>query len=303
MDSHNTVNPTRRGFLVTAAGGVGLVSCRGFTSGGGVAGAERCPTEPSVIAHRGLRQYAPENTLPAFAAAIEVGLGFELDVYQTTDGGLVVIHDGTVDRTTDGTGHVTQMAMDDVRMLDAGRWFHPSFAGLKVPTLEEVFQLVLQRQRTPVTICLDVKTTSPRIENNIVRVVDQHELFGQVFILRHTEDSLRRFKEANVKIRTSARVPGWSYDKEQFDKMLSDPLVDCLWTVDFVPSATEIERAHGLGKQVFLALNDDLPENIGDDRPDTNAEWDEAQLNKMDGILTDYPLECLWRWRRAGRAG
>ena len=241
--------------------------------------------------------------MPAFAAAIEVGLGFELDVYQTTDGGLVVIHDGTVDRTTDGTGHVTQMAMADVRMLDAGRWFHPSFAGLKVPTLEEVFQLVLQRQRTPVTICLDVKANSPRIENNVVGVVDRHELFGQVVTLRHTEDSLRRFKEANVKIRTSARVPGWSYDKEQFDKMLSDPLVDCLWTVDFVPSATEIERAHELGKQVFLSLNNDMPEDIGDDHPDNNAEWNEAQLNKMDGILTDYPLECLWRCRRAGRAG
>ena len=85
--------------------------------------------------------------------------------------------------------------------------------------------------------------------------------------------------------------------------MLSDPLVDCLWTVDFVPSATEIERAHGLGKQVFLSLNNDMPEDIGDDHPDNNAEWNEAQLNKMDGILTDYPLECLWRCRRAGRAG
>ena len=260
-------------------------------------------TEPAVLAHRGLRQYAPENTLPAFAAAIELGLSFELDVYQTSDEGLVVIHDETVDRTTDGTGDVTQMAMADVRSLDAGRWFHPSFAGVKVPTLEEVFQLTLQRQRTPVTIGLNLKTISRRIEENIAAVVEKYNLFGQAFAFGQPADSSRRFKEANMKMRTGARVPGWSYDEEQFDKLLDDPLADCLGTVDFVPSARETERAHRLGKQVFLALNADLPEEIGDHRPNTNAMWDEAQLNQMDGIYTDFPLECLWRWRRAGSPG
>jgi glycerophosphoryl diester phosphodiesterase len=241
--------------------------------------------------------------LPAFAAAIEVGLSFELDVYQTSDEGLVVIHDEIVDRTTDGTGDITQMALADVCQLDAGRWFHLSFAGLKVPTLEEVFQLTVQRQRTPVTIAINIKIISPRIEKNIAVVVEKYNLFGQVFAFGQPTDSSRRFKEANMKMLTGARVPGWSYDKEQFDKLLSDPLADCMWTVDFVPSATEIERAHGLGKQVFLALNKDLPENIGDDLPDNDTQWDEAQVNKVDGICTDYPLECLWHWRMAGSRG
>ena len=256
-------------------------------------------TNPTVLAHRGLRQYAPENTLPAFAAAIEVGLSLELDVYQTSDEGLVVIHDETVDRTTDGTGNVTQMAMADVRKLDAGRWFDPSFAGVGVPTLEEVFQLILKRQRSPVTVSLNMKIISPRIEKNISAVVGKCNLFDRLFAFGQEADSSRRFKEANTKMRTGARVPGWSYDKEQFDKLLSDPLADCLWTVDFVPSAKEVERAHTLGKQVFLSLNSDTPEHIDDTRPDTSAQWDEAQLNNMDGILTDYPLECLWRLRMA----
>ena len=259
----------------------------------------RNPTEPAILAHRGLRRYAPENTLPAFAAAIEVGLSFELDVYQTSDEGLVVIHDERVDRTTDGTGDVTQMAMADVRKLDAGRWFHPTFAGVKVPTLEEVFQLILQRQRSPVTIGLNLKIISPGIEKNIVAMVEKYNLLGQVFAFGQASDSSRRFKEANKKMRTGARVPGWSYDKEEFDKLLSDSLADCLWTWDFVPGAKETERAHGLGKQIVLALRRDLPESFGDDRPDTNVEWDEAQLNRIDGICTDFPLECLWRWRIA----
>ena len=241
--------------------------------------------------------------MPAFAAAIELGLSFELDVYQTSDEALVVVHDETFDRTTDGAGDVTQMATEDIRRLDAGRWFHPGFAGVKVPMLEEVFELVLRRQRTPLTMCLDVKILSPGIEKKIAATAEKYDLAGQVTALRQTPDSSRRFKEANRNIRMSSRVPGWSYDKEQFDKLLNDPLTDCLWTVDFVPSAKEIERAHGMVKQVFLALNNDLPEHVGGDRPDTNTEWDEARLNGMDGILTDYPLECLWRWRTAGSRG
>ena len=158
------------------------------------------PTEPVVFAHRGLRRWAPENTLPAFAAAIEVGLSLELDVYQTSDEGLVVIHDETVDRTTDGTGNVTQMAMADVRKLDAGRWFHPIFAGVKVPTLEEVFQLILQRQPAPVTVALNMKIMSPGIEKNIVALVERYNLFGQLFAFGQPADSSRRLKEANPRM-------------------------------------------------------------------------------------------------------
>ena len=259
-------------------------------------------SEPIVLAHRGLRRWAPENTLPAFAAAIEVGLSLELDVIQTSDGKLVVIHDETVNRTTGGTGNVTQMALADVRELDAGRWFHPIFAGVKVPTLEEVFQLIVQRQRTTVTVLLDMKVISPGIEENIVALVERYGLFDQLSA-SSPADSCRRLKEANPRMRTSARVPGWSYDEDDFARLLDDPLSDWLWTVDFIPNVGETERAHRVGKQVWLCLNSDIPENIDDDRPDTSGEWAEAQANRMDGICTDRPLECLWQWRMARRKG
>ena len=108
-------------------------------------------------------QHAPENTLPSFAAAIELGLSIELDVYQTRDEHLVVIHDKTVDRTTNGTGEVTEMTLAEIRKLDAGSWFDPRFTGEKVPTLEEVFKRIRERQRTPVTIALNMKIISPGI--------------------------------------------------------------------------------------------------------------------------------------------
>ncbi len=243
------------------------------------------PGDPILLAHRGLVQHAPENTLPSFATAIELGLSIELDVYQTSDEHLVVIHDKTVDRTTNGTGEVTEMTLAEIRKLDAGSWFDPRFAGEKVPTLEEVFKLTRERQRTPVTIALNMKIISPGIEQNIVRLVEKYELFDQLFAFGQSSDSSRRFKEANPKLRTTVYLN--DSEADQFTAVLSDPLADCLW-VRFIPSMAAMKQARQLGKQVWLALH------IGENRPDI---WDEARANKMDGICTDWPLVCSRHWR------
>jgi len=265
-----------RGMLVAAIAAVSVEH--------GVAQSDPAGREPLLLSHRGLVRHAPENTLPAFAAAVALGLSLELDVYQTRDGQLVVIHDTTVDRTTDGTGNVTQMTLAQVRKLDAGKWFHPRFAGLRVPTLDEVFQLIRQRQRTPVTIALNMKVISPGIEDKIAVLVEKHGLHKQLFAFGQPADSSRRFKRAHPKLRTTiVKI----YDSSQFAGALQDPLADCLW-VGFVPSPAEMQQAHQLGKQVWLSLN------IGDKRPDI---WDQARASHMDGICTDWPLECLAHWR------
>lgn len=93
-----------------------------------------------VLGHRGARAYAPMNTLPAFALAMEQGAdGVELDVWRTVDGHAVVIHDETVDATTDGHGQVQMMTLTELKALDAGGWFDPRYAGVTIPTLDEVF--------------------------------------------------------------------------------------------------------------------------------------------------------------------
>ena len=95
------------------------------------------------IAHRGASGLAPENTLAAVARALEIGVDLvEIDIHLTADGHPVVIHDRTVDRTTDGTGPVDTLTLAQVRELDAGSWFGDSFKGERVPTLEEVLDLV-----------------------------------------------------------------------------------------------------------------------------------------------------------------
>jgi len=240
--------------------------------------------DPILLAHRGLVRHAPENTLPGFAAAVELGLSIELDVYQTSDKQLVVIHDQTVDRTTNDSGEVTKMTLAEIRQLDAGSWFHLRYAGLKVPTLEETFQLIRKRQREPVTIALNMKVISPGIEANIVKLVEKYDLFDQLFAFGQPVDSSHRFKEANPKVRT-AEVK--IYDSEHFSRALNKPLADCLW-VGFIPGRDEMEQAHRAGKQVWLSLH------IGDKRPDI---WDKARASGMDGICTDWPLECRVHWR------
>ena len=248
--------------------------------------ANESDADPILLAHRGLVRHAPENTLPGFAAAIELGLSIELDVYQTRDKHLVIIHDATVDRTTNGTGEVVNMTLAEIRKLDAGSWFDPRFAGEKVPTLEEVFQLIRERQRTPLTIGLNMKVISPGIEQNIVQLVEKYDLFDHLFAFGQPIDSTRRFKEANPNLRTTTQH---IRNTEQFDADLQDPLANDLWVV-FVPDTQAVEQARQLGKRVWIS------QHISENRPDT---WDKARASKVDGICTDWPLECCLHWRFA----
>ena len=97
---------------------------------------------PWIIAHRGYRARYPENTLVAFQAALDAGVQMiELDVALSRDRKLVVIHDATLERTTNGEGAVSDHTLEQLKQLDAGGWFHPRFAGEHLPELSEVLDL------------------------------------------------------------------------------------------------------------------------------------------------------------------
>ena len=96
-----------------------------------------------IMAHRGSRINRPENTLAAFEEAVRVGAdGIELDVHLSQDGQVVVLHDETLDRTTDGSGFVHEWTLADLQQLDAGSWFDPAFSGQRIPSLAEVLDLL-----------------------------------------------------------------------------------------------------------------------------------------------------------------
>jgi glycerophosphoryl diester phosphodiesterase len=141
------------------------------------------PNKIMVIAHRGEHLHHPENTLAAFQAAIDAGADyFELDVRTTSDGKFVLMHDSTVDRTTNGTGQVSTLTFDQVRSLDAGARFSPSFAGTKVPTLDEAFDLAHGK----INVYVDTKKADPQqLVDTIVRhdMQDHVVIYGNPFFL------------------------------------------------------------------------------------------------------------------------
>lgn len=150
---------SRRDALASLAVGAGTVACGapGAAPQSGATGARPAPVAAHtfVEAHRGLSAAAPENTMAAIVPAIELGVDrVEIDVHATADGRAVVIHDDTLDRTTNGSGPVAATALADLRRLDAGAWKDPRFHGEKVPTLREVLELA--RGRTMIDI--DLKT-------------------------------------------------------------------------------------------------------------------------------------------------
>ena len=97
----------------------------------------------AIQAHRGASAYAPENTLPAFKLAVEMGAdGIECDIHLSRDGKFVVCHDDTVNRTSNGTGRICDKSLNEIKALDFGAKFDPKFAGTAAPTLEEMLDVV-----------------------------------------------------------------------------------------------------------------------------------------------------------------
>lgn len=117
----------------------------------GCAGGKIILPEKGLCAHRGAMETHPENTIPAFIEAVNAGAHMiEFDVFLTKDNALVVIHDETVDRTTNGTGKVSDLTLQQLKELDAGSWKADEFAGTKIPTIDEVLAVM------PVNIWLNI---------------------------------------------------------------------------------------------------------------------------------------------------
>ncbi|MFD1676959.1 glycerophosphodiester phosphodiesterase [Alicyclobacillus fodiniaquatilis] len=159
-------------------------------------------------AHRGYSGRYPENTMAAFIAGVEAGAsGIECDLRETSDGHLVILHDATVDRTTDGVGAIEDMTLDEARRLDAGIGFHPAFTGACIPTLEE-FLAYMSYVASPCLINLEWKLPAPRpavVQNAFQRI----EAYGLASFILHSSfhvESLRRVKQANPHARTALLV-------------------------------------------------------------------------------------------------
>ncbi len=163
-------------------------------------------TRPLILAHRGASAYAPENTIGAFRLAHELGAdGIELDVQLTRDKIPIVLHDDTVDRTTNGKGRVSDLTIAEIALLDAGGWKTEDYRGEPIPTLAQVFDGLADWLRPvgharPCLINVELKTEyffTDGLEQQVLNVIARYGLQDRILLSSFSPLSLHRARSIN----------------------------------------------------------------------------------------------------------
>ena len=230
----------------------------------------------SIVGHRGNSAVAPENTMPAIASSVATGVEyFEIDIEYTADDVIVAIHDGTVDRTTDGSGRVRDMTYEQISQLDAGSWFARGhgYSGVGVPTLEDVLEHMAD---SGAHMLLEYKSTwSPEKVELTRELIDEYDVADQIiaqsFDLTTVESLRDELPEVPRMILGAPRV-----DSEQ---IASD-----LGAIGWNPSVGQVlanpawvERMHNAGLETYVYTVNNA------------RQWEQLTELGVDGIITDYP--------------
>jgi glycerophosphoryl diester phosphodiesterase len=238
-------------------------------------------SEPLPVAHRGLLRHAPENTLAGFRACLELRLGFEVDIRRSRDGALVCVHDASVDRTTDGRGAVAGMTIGQLKALDAGSWFHPAFAGERIPTAEEVFALLARYPKAIVVVAVDLKVDDATLAADVVGLARRYDVLDRLLFIGlpiGDADLRRRLRAADPRTHAACLAE----TEQQFRAALADADSDWVY-VRFLPQEDDVRRIHAKGKRSLIA-----GARVSGHEPD---HWKAASRVGVDAILTDFPLE------------
>lgn len=157
--------------------------------------------KPKIFAHRGAKAIAPENTMPAFQRALDMGVdGVELDAQMTKDGQLAVIHDFDVDKTTSGSGPVGSYTAGELAALDAGGYFAPEFAGVGVPMLPDVLNLLQDHMEVNIEIKSIDKTGGPEVEL-VLELIRERNLYESVIISSFNPTTLIKTRYLDNQVR------------------------------------------------------------------------------------------------------
>ena len=227
-----------------------------------------------ILAHRGACGYAPENTLEAFQLALDMGAdGFELDVHMSRDGHLMVIHDESVNRTTNGTGLVRDLTLQQLKELDASCGME-AYRGARIPTLEEVFRLI---QNTSYIVNVEIKTDEwfyPALEEKCLALAKEMGVEEQIIYSSFNHFSLIKLRQLKPDAKLGMlfgdiMVKPWEYAKQ----LPVDYLHPMKMNI-YVPGFPENTRNAGYGINMWT-INDEA----------TMLEC----LKTGAGIITNYP--------------
>ena len=246
----------------------------------------------AVQGHRGASGWAPENTLTAFRKAIELGVdGMEMDLQVTRDGVVVVIHDDTLDRTTDGRGRVTDLTLDEVKQADAGIKFDPAFRGERVPTLSEVITLVQASGDQRVRLNLEIKFGEGRegrpedVESRVLAVLRETSFVDRVTVQSFHHPSPAKMKMLEPRITTGLLVGQRNLPPDPLARV-RECRADYYAPAAGLITAELVSRLHGAGiPLVAWTVND----------PDEARRLVELGVGTLPGdtIISDYPDRLL----------
>ena len=226
------------------------------------------------VAHRGASGNYPENTLIAFQKALEIGVDeIELDLYLTKDDHLIVMHDGTVDRTTDGTGAISELTLDEIKTLDAGRVFGEQFWGERVPTWEEALDLVQGKVRLNVHL-KEGGNPDGHYERKVAKALDDFHMV-ESSILACNDASVGIFAEIDSQI--ECRIFRANRTPEEYIRKSVEMGLRTMQPGRDMTTRDFVQKAHNAGRivHVFYA---DTPEDM------------RAYIEiGVDGVLTNYP--------------
>ncbi|MFW5913484.1 MAG: glycerophosphodiester phosphodiesterase family protein [Bacillota bacterium] len=231
---------------------------------------------PEIVAHRGASWDAPENTLSAVETALEQEVdGIEIDVRMTEDEHVVLMHDASLMRTTNDTSGqwVRDMTLEEVRSLDAGSWYDSEFAGEKVPTLEEVFELTGRRA----TLFIEMKDNNETINRKVVELIEEHDMENHVKIMAFSQPQLKDIKALNEDIETVMIVSTFYGDMSY---LIHDEALDNFaFSVNlFLNNDHYVNNIHQSEKKVYSwTIN-------------TEDSIQKVARRDVDGIITDRPV-------------
>ena len=226
-----------------------------------------------VIAHRGASGHAPENTLAAFKRAVGLGATFiETDLQLTRDSRFVAMHDGTVNRTTNGQGKVHDMTMAELRRLDAGSWFGSEFAGERIPTLDEILEF---SKKHDVVFYLELKPGgSWGGEHALVGALRESGEIPRAVVISFDADILARLRQIEPTLMTGLLYDGQI--EKPLDKAIEVGARQVAVRVDLVtPALLSAARKKDL-QVVCWTVNH-------------SAHMRALMAAGVDGIMSDYP--------------
>lgn len=186
-----------------------------------------------IIAHRGASREAPENTMSAFELAVEQGAhAIEMDIHISKDRELVVCHDPTVNRTTNGTGRISQMTWRQLKQLDAGSWFSPRFQGEPLPMLEQVVEQLPQQLWFNLEIKMRSEYQQLGLTEKLADFLSQHDLWGRTVISSFDMQAILDLKRLDPRLMTALLFEkGWLRRQKVSRMLTSDDAFDQLYSI------------------------------------------------------------------------